>query len=106
MKLIARLLVAAMLSASLFAQASGEVALRAAIETETVKGDVKDALRQYAEIAAKYAKSDRATAASALIHLAECYQKLGDQEAPAIFERVVREYSDQRDQAAQARKHL
>ena len=56
MKLIQTLLVIATLAAPLRAQASGEVALRSAIETETVKGDIKGALRQYAEVAAKYAK--------------------------------------------------
>jgi Tol biopolymer transport system component len=106
MKLIGTLLVVAMLSASLFAQGSGEVALRTAIETETVKGDIKDALRQYAEIAAKYAKSDRATAVSALIHLAECHEKMGDAEARRIYEMVVKEYGDQKEAVAEAKARL
>jgi Tol biopolymer transport system component len=106
MRLLPTILIAAALAAPLPAQTPGAVALRAAIETETVKGDLKAALQQYAEIAAKYAKSDRASAASALLHIAECHEKMGDSEASALYERVLREYSDQKDAAARARTRL
>jgi len=52
------------------AQGSGEVALRAAIETETVKGDLKGAIEQYRQIARS---GDRGLAAKALICMADCY---------------------------------
>ena len=106
MRLIRTLLMTAALAAPLCAQPGGEVALRAAVETETVKGDLKDALRQYANIATKYAKSDRATAASALIHMAECQQKMGNAEARKLYERVVRDYADQKESVATARARL
>ena len=38
--------------------------------------------------------------------MAECYQKLGDAEARKIYERVVREYSDQKEAAGIARARL
>ena len=81
----------------------GEVALRAAMETETVKGDLQSAIEQYRKIAAG---SDRSLAARALIRMAECYQKLGDAQARQIFAQVVRDYADQQDAAAIARTRL
>lgn len=82
-----------------------EVALQAAIRTETVDGNLESAIKQFADIAEKY-KSDRSTAATALLHLAGVYQKRGDAQAKAIYERIVREFADQRDVATQARARL
>jgi Tol biopolymer transport system component len=106
MKLIRTLLITAALAAPLPAQTPGAVALRAAIETETVKGDLRAALQQYADIAARYAKSDRAAAASALLHMAECHAKMGDAEARKIYERILRDFGDQKDAAEVARKKM
>lgn len=85
------------------AQSGGEVALRAAMETETVKGDLRAAIEQYKQIAAG---RDRALAAKALLRMAECYQKLGDSEARAVYERVIREYADQSEAVTLARARL
>jgi len=87
------------------AQAKADVALRAAMETETVKGDLKGAIEQYKKIVAS-AGTNRTLAAQALVRMAECYQKLGDAQARAIYERVVREFGDQRDAVEQARARL
>src|SRR6266568_2340337 len=73
-----------------------EVSLQAAIQTETVDGDLNGAIKQFAAIVAKY-KNDRAVTAMALVHMAECYQKLGDAQSHKIYEQVVREYADQKD---------
>jgi TolA-binding protein len=32
-----------------------------------------------------------------LLKMAECYQKLGDSEAEATYERVIRDYADQKE---------
>jgi len=85
------------------AQKSAEVALRAAMETETVKGDLKGAIDQYKKIAAG---KDRALAAKALVRMAECYQKLGDSESRRIYERLVKDYADQKEAVAIARVKL
>jgi len=95
--------IAAALAISASAQRTPEVALRAAMETETVKGDLKGAIEQYKKVAQS---GNRALAAQALVHMAECYQKLGDSEAQKIYERVVREFGDQKDAASAARAHL
>jgi Tol biopolymer transport system component len=80
-------------------------ALQAAIRTETVDGNLESAIKQFADIAEKY-KSDRAIVATALVHMAGCYKKRGDTQARAIFERILREFSDQKDAVAVARAQL
>src|SRR5256885_14777371 len=38
--------------------------------------------------------------------MADCYQKLGDAESQKIYERIVREYVDQKDAVTMARARL
>lgn len=85
------------------AQSRPEVALRAAIELETIKGDLRGAIARYRTLAAS---SDRAIAAEALVRMAGCHRKLGDAEARGIYERVVREFADQAEAVAAARAGL
>src|SRR3954470_20918538 len=85
------------------AQKNPEVALRAAMETETVKGDLKAALEQYRKIARS---GIRPLAAQALLHMAECYQKLGDTQSRGVYERIIKEYADQKDAVAIAQIKL
>ena len=82
-----------------------EVALQRAIQKETVSGDLKAAIQEYKKIAAN-AGGNRAVAAKALVHMAECYQKMGDAEARKIYEQVVREYADQKETVTLARARL
>ncbi len=87
------------------AQAMPEVALRAAMETETVKGDLKGAIEEYRKVVAN-AGANRALAAHALLRMAECYQKLGDAESRTIYGHIVREYADQKEAVVIARAYL
>jgi Tol biopolymer transport system component len=82
-----------------------QTALKAAIDKEMVDGDLKGAIALYEKTVAE-ARGDRATAAKALIRMAECHQKLGNAESRKLFERVLREYADQKDAAATARARL
>jgi Tol biopolymer transport system component len=82
---------------------SPEVQLKAAIHKEEVEGDRKGAIEQYKKLANS---KDRAVAAKALIRMGECYEKLGDTEAAKAYERVVRDFADQRDAVAAAQQHL
>jgi len=91
------------LSTTPLAQVRPEVALRSAIELEEGKGDIKGAIEQYKKLAEG---RDRAVAAEALLRLAQAYQKLGDADARRVYERLVRDFSDQRDAAAQAKVRL
>ena len=87
-------------------QRSADVALRAAIETETVRGDVRGAIDQYQRVVETFAKTDRKIAAQALLRLGEAYRKLGNAEAKRVFEQLVREYPDQTEAVTLARRHL
>ena len=97
------LLLIASLAAGAQKQDDAERQLRAAINTELVDGNLKAAIEQYKKIAES---KDRSVAAKALLHMAECYQKLCDSEAQKIYDRVVREFADQKDAASVARAHL
>ncbi len=84
------------------------VELQAAIKVETVDGDLKGAIERYKKIIARD-DAERTTVAAALLRMGGCYEKLGDaelQEARKVYERVVREYSDQPKLAAEARAKL
>lgn len=85
--------------------AEGEKLLARADHKATIEGDLKGAIEEYRKIAAG-AGSSRQLAAEALVRMAECYQKLGDAEARAIFQRVVRDYADVRGALARARAAL
>jgi Tol biopolymer transport system component len=71
----------------------------------TVDGDLKGAIEQYKTIVSR-AGTDRETAARALLRMAECYQKLGDAQARAIYQELVGKYADQREVATIARERL
>ena len=84
------------------------MALKAAIKTETVDGDLRSAIGQYKKIIT-LPGADRATVATALLRMGQCHEKLGDadiQEARKAYERVVREYGDQAAVADEARVKL
>ncbi len=100
-RIIVGLLIAGL---SLEAQ-NADVLLQRAIQKETVDGDLKGAIALY-QRAVKQAGSNRASAAKALLRLAECYEKQGDAEARKTYERITREFSDQGEVASVARARL
>ena len=106
-KMLHKTIMAVLLLGSLPAQAAttAELELRAARNKAEVEGDLKAAIQQYGAIVAKY-KTDRAVAATALVHMAECYQKMGDAESRKIYEQVVKDYADQKEAVALARTRL
>jgi hypothetical protein len=103
MKVCSRMLIAAAAVMTLLAQA--DVTLEKARRKETLEGDLKGAISLYAKAVAE-SKGDRAVSAKALIAMAECHRKLGDAEARGIYERIVREYADQKDAVNIARTRL
>jgi Tol biopolymer transport system component len=86
-----------------FAQTRPAIELEAAIAKEQVDGDLKTAVAAYLKIAADTSAS-RDVRARALLHLAGCYEKLG-QQAQKVYEQTVRDFADQ-PAAAQARARL
>ena len=106
--LIGAVLVAVFLAALLTAgqkNDQAELALKAAIKTETVDGNLKGAIEQYKQIAAQPG-AGRGTVATALLRMGQCYEKLGNAEARTAYERVVRDYGDQAEQVQAARARL
>lgn len=96
-------LAAAMVGAAGDTAQDAERQLRAAMNTELVDGNLKLAIEQYKKVADS---GNRALAAQALLRMADCYQKLGDREAQTIYERLVRDYGDQKPAAAAALARL
>ena len=82
-----------------------EVLLEAARKKELLEGNLDAAIKQYKEIIFRYS-TNRAVVAKALVQMGQCYDKLGDAEARKAYERVVRDFGDQKDAVAEARKHL
>ena len=82
-----------------------EVRLKATMHQELVDGDLQAAIEQYKDIVAR-AGGHRAVAAKALLQMGYAYEKLGRSEARDAYERVLRDYADQADVAAQARARL
>jgi Tol biopolymer transport system component len=87
------------------ASRSAEVQLKAALHKEQVEGDLKGAIEQYKKIAAQPGVG-RATIATALLRMGQCYEKMGNAEARKAYERLVREFADQAEIVAQARVRL
>jgi len=82
-----------------------EMLLQAARAKQVVEGKLEEAIKIYRDVLAKYG-TNRPVAARALVGLGQCYEKLGDTEARKAYERVVREFGDQTEMAAEARARL
>jgi len=82
-----------------------DAALGAARHLEEAEGNYPAAIEAYKKFLAQYGK-DRALAAKALVRMGQCYEKLGDAEARKAYERVVRDFGDQKDPAETARTRL
>src|SRR5688572_16545661 len=77
----------------------------AAQHKAAVEGDLKGAIEDYKAIVGR-AGANRAVAAEALLRLADVYRTLGDAEARSTYERIVRDYGDQKDAVSIARTQL
>src|SRR4051794_38787519 len=84
---------------------NSDAALGAARHLEEAEGNYPAAIEAYKRFLAQYGK-DRTLAAKALVRMGQCYEKLGDAESRKIYERVVREYADQKEAVAAARAKL
>lgn len=80
-----------------------EAQFKAAQHKEEVEGDLKGAIEDYNRIAGG---SDRSIAAKALLRVADCHRRLGDAEARAVYQRIVKEYADQPQALVEARNRL
>ena len=100
------LLAAAFCVTFIFAQGSTERQLEAAIYREVVAGDLKGAIENYRAIVGQK-DAPRSVAATALLHMGECYEKLGQRrQAHESYLRVVREFESESAVAADARARI
>lgn len=76
------------------------------IYSEQTKGDLDGAMQLYQKVITQ-ARSDQTLAAQAQYHLGVCYYKKQDYtDASAAFETLLKDYPDQKDLVAMARKYL
>jgi Tol biopolymer transport system component len=87
------------------AQQTAEELYQAALYQEEVKGDLERAIQLYRDIVERHGDA-RAVAAKALLHLGNCYEKLGRTEATNAYQRLLNDYADQSEAAAEARARL
>ncbi len=93
-------------TAQIAAAASPSELLEQGIYSEETKGDVDAALRLYQQVVTE-AKASQAVAAQAQYRLGVCYYKKKNYgEANAAFEKLLRDYPDQKDLIALANKYL
>lgn len=96
-------IVGALASPSL-AQSPSDLFQRALVQ-ERIAGKLDSAIVLYQRVV-RQAGSDRALAARALLGLGRAYELLGRTEARAAYDRLVRDYPDQRDAVTQARARI
>ena len=93
------------MSLSLAAQESPEMLFLTARYAETVTGDLQEALRLYERI---LDRPDTGTgmAARVLLRIGGCFEKMGEERAWEMYERILRDYPEQTETAALARSRL
>ncbi len=82
-----------------------EVLMQAAHQKQLVEGQLEQAIQLYKRIVQEH-PGNRVVAAKALLEMGQCYEKLGNTEARKAYERLLRDYGDQNEPAAQARARL
>jgi len=84
---------------------TGNDLFQQALVKERTEGNLQEAIRLYQTIVQKYG-SDRRLVARALFQIGQAYEKLGNTDARKAYERIVREFADQKEVAAEARTRL
>ena len=84
---------------------SGQDLFQQALVKERADGDLRGAIAIYERIVREFT-ADRSLAAKALVQMGRCHEKLGNEDAQRAYRRVVQEYADQTDMAAEARSRL
>jgi Tol biopolymer transport system component len=107
-RLFAVTILAALLTApSVIAQKDdqADVLMQAAHQKQLVEGQLEEAIQLYKRIVQEHS-GNHAVAAQALLEMGQCYEKLGNVEARKAYERLLSDYGEQNEAAAQARARL
>jgi len=98
-------LVVTVAAADRVAAQTGRDLFQQALVKERAEGDLHSAIALYERVVAEFA-ADRQLAASALLQLGQCYEKLGSTDAEQAYQRVVQEFADQTELVTLARLRL
>ena len=82
-----------------------EALLGAAIHQEEAEGNLEAAIESYKKFLAQYG-DNRPLAVQALLRMGQAYERLGRPDARDAYERVLRDYADQAEYAAETRARL
>jgi Tol biopolymer transport system component len=93
------------LSAAPLLGQSGHDLFQQALVKERADGDLHGAISLYERIIGEF-WDDRTLAATALLQMGECYEKLGSTEAEKAYRRVLRDFADQDELVRRARTRL
>ena len=106
MRRIQRLLLGVVATAAvIFAAESGYSLFEKGLAKERADADLRGAIKFYEQVVREHSR-DRKLAAQALVRMGQCYEKLGDAEARKAYERVVREFGDQKEAVVEAQRYL
>ena len=75
------------------------------IMKEEGEGSLKEAIEIYKSVADN-TKADKVLRAKALYQMGNCYEKLGQQEARGVYEKLVANYTDPQELVANAKRKL
>lgn len=88
-----------------FPQQTADQLYEKALYLEEAKGEMQQAIDLYKEII-KQNPGNRQVMAKALLHAGYCYEKLGLKEAQQVYQRVINDYGENKDEVSAARTRL
>jgi Tol biopolymer transport system component len=89
----------------IFSQQTADQLYEKALYLEEAKGEMQQAIDLYKEIIKQY-PGNRQVIAKALLHAGYCYEKLGLKEAQQVYQRVINDYGENKDEVSAARTRL
>ena len=94
-----------LLFVDLSSQQAADELFEKALYTEEAQGDLQKAIELYEQILKQFSEN-REVAANAQLHIGLCFEKLGLQEAPKAFQKVLDEFPEQKEAVKVAQEKL
>ncbi len=89
----------------IFSQQAADQLYEKALYLEEARGELQQAIDLYQEIIKQY-PGNRQVVAKSLLHAGFCYEKLGLKEAQQVYQRVINDYGENKDEVSAARSRL
>jgi Tol biopolymer transport system component len=102
-RIVAMGLVMVLCTATIMTAQNGYELFQQGLLKERGEGDIAGAIKIYERIVHDF-KSNRPLVAKTLVQLGACYEKLMGSQAQTYYDQVIRDYSDQKDMLAEARR--